>query len=73
MSKTIGETLKTRRFYPELFKMTDFVSANTYQLNENKLKCTVCRIVTIRHLRHLLGVCKTTRSSQSALANKEFS
>ena len=52
MSKTIDETLKTRRFYPELFKMTDFVSANTYQLNENKLKCTVCRIETIRHLRH---------------------
>ena len=44
VSKAIGESPKTRRFSPELFKMTDFVSANTYQLNENKLKCTVCRV-----------------------------
>ena len=44
VSKAIGESPKTRRFYPELFKMTDFVSANTYQLNEIKLKCTVCRV-----------------------------
>ena len=44
VSKAIGETPKTRRFYPELFKMTNFVSAKTYQLNENKLKCTVRRV-----------------------------
>ena len=44
VSKAIGESPKTRRFSPELFKMTDFVSANTYQLNEIKLKCTVCRV-----------------------------